>query len=372
PETPVNHGSFMPIDVINPEGSFVNARLPAPCGGMVECRALLAGLMVGALGQAMPEKLVGDLKGGANHVYISGPLADGHGIYLCYEYPAGGTGASRGVDGSHAVRAFPEGDFNSVQSAEVIERQSPLRVERHGLREDSCGDGEFRGGLGLRREIRVLSAVGSLSVLSDKNVIPPFGVAAGGSGAPNRFTVVRDGAVIEPSPMPGKVGDFKLQAGDIVRMESSGGGGYGDPLERDPERVHGDVSLGYVTPEAARARFGVVLDRADGVDAAATRDLRDRMRAERVELDLQLSNADDWRATRRQIGLSSEVAARLGADTGDLIEVVTHSGVALRGWLAVDESIDTGALALGPDGLAALGAQPGDRVRLNRLRAAVS
>ena len=372
PETPVNHGSFMPIEVINPEGSFVNARLPAPCGGMVECRALLAGLMVGALGQAVPEKLVGDLKGGANHVYISGPLPDGEGIYLCYEYPAGGAGASHGVDGSHAVRAFPEGDFNSVQSAEVIEMQSPLRVERHGLREDSCGDGEFRGGLGLRREIRVLSGVGSLSVLSDKNIIPPFGVAAGGSGAPNRFTVVRDGRVIEPSPMPGKVAGFKLQTGDIVRMESSGGGGYGDPLERDPERVRADVSLGYVTPDAARTRFGVVLDDADQVDVAGTQDLRDALRAERVELDLQLANADDWRATRRQIGLSSEIALRLGADTGDLIEVVAHSGVALRGWLAVDESIDSGVLALGPDGLAALGAKPGDRVRLNRLGAAVS
>ena len=68
--------------MINPVGSFLNARLPAPCGGMVECRALLCGLMVGALGQAMPDKLVGDLKGGANHVYVSGPRPDADGISL--------------------------------------------------------------------------------------------------------------------------------------------------------------------------------------------------------------------------------------------------------------------------------------------------
>ena len=96
-----------------------------------------------------------------------------------------GTGATATTDGNHAVRAFPEGDFNAVQSAEVVESQCPLRVERHGLREGSCGDGEFRGGLGLRRDIRVLVDGASLSVLADKNVIPPFGVAGGTSGAGN-------------------------------------------------------------------------------------------------------------------------------------------------------------------------------------------
>ena len=368
PHTPVNHGSFEPVEVINPPGSFLNARLPAPCGGMVECRALLCGLVVGALGQALPGKLVGDLKGGANHVYVSGPRPDGDGIFLVYEYPAGGTGASRGVDGSHAVRAFPEGDFNSVQAAEVIEAQNPLRVEHYGLREGSCGDGEFRGGLGLRRDIRVLVDSASLSVLSDKNVIPPFGVAGGGSGAANRFTVVRDGETIEPSPMPGKVAGFELRAGDIVRMESSGGGGYGDPLARDPDRVRRDAALGYLSAAEARARYGVALTADGAVDAAATEALRETLRKTRVEAVLQLANADAWQGTRRQIPLPQTMAKRLGVVNGDLVEVIASVGISLRGWAQIVDSADDGALRLGADGLAALGATPGDLVRLARLQ----
>jgi hypothetical protein len=119
PQTPVNHGSFNPLQVINPPGSFLNAILPAPCGGMVECRAIMVALMVSALGQALPERLIGDLKGGANHVYMSGPRPSGDGnkagLFLLYEYPAGGTGATKSNDGNHVVRAFPEGDFNTVQ-----------------------------------------------------------------------------------------------------------------------------------------------------------------------------------------------------------------------------------------------------------------
>ena len=211
PDTPVNHGSFTPIEIVNPPGSFLNATLPAPCGGMVECRALMCGLVVSALGQALPERRVGDLKGGGNHVYVSGPHPGRDGIFLLYEYPAAGTGATGRTDGSHGVRAFPEGDFNTVQPAEVIEAQCPVRIESYGLREGSCGDGEFRGGLGVRRDVRVLAGEASLSVLADKNIIPPFGVAGGVSGAANRFTVVRGGETVEPSPVPGKVGGFPLQ-----------------------------------------------------------------------------------------------------------------------------------------------------------------
>ena len=109
PDTPVNHGSFTPIEIVNPQGSFLNATLPAPCGGMVECRALMCGLVVSALGQALPERRVGDLKGGGNHVYVSGPQPGRDGIFLLYEYPAAGTGATGRTDGSHGVRALSRG-----------------------------------------------------------------------------------------------------------------------------------------------------------------------------------------------------------------------------------------------------------------------
>ena len=148
PDTPVNHGSFTPIEIVNPPGSFLNATLPAPCGGMVECRALMCGLVVSALGQALPERRVGDLKGGGNHVYVSGPHPGRDGIFLLYEYPAAGTGATGRTDGSHGVRAFPEGDFNTVQPAEVIEAQCPVRIESYGLREARAATASFGAGSG--------------------------------------------------------------------------------------------------------------------------------------------------------------------------------------------------------------------------------
>ena len=368
PETPVNHGSFNPIEIVNPRGSFLNATLPAPCGGMAECRALMCGLMVSALGQALPEKRVGDLKGGANHVYVSGAQPDRDGIFLFYEYPAAGTGATARTDGNHAVRAFPEGDFNAVQSAEVVEAQCPLRIESHGLREGSCGDGEFRGGLGVRRDVRILGDAASLSVLGDKNIIPPFGVAGASSGAANRFTVIREGATIEPSPIPGKVGDFPLKAGDVVRMETSGGGGHGDPLARAPEMVRNDVALGYLSRDQATDRYGLVLDAAGDVDATATDEQRVRLRATRVHAPVTLSNESDRDGPRRRIRLPADLARRLDVDSGALVELATPAcGAALRGWAEIAQRAD---LALSAEALAALGAQAGDTVEVRAVHVA--
>ena len=363
PDTPVNHGSFNPIEIVNPPGSFLNATLPAPCGGMVECRALMCGLVVSALGKALPETRVGDLKGGGNHVYVSGAQAGRDDIFLLYEYPAAGTGATVRTDGSHGVRAFPEGDFNAVQSAEIVEAQCPLRVESYGLREGSCGDGELRGGLGVRRDVRVLADEASLSVLADKNIIPPFGVGGGLGGAANRFTVVRGGETVEPSPVPGKVGGFPLVAGDIVRMETSGGGGYGDPLDRSPARVREDVALGYLSPEQATERYGVVVtsDRT-GVDAPATDAERARRRASRVLAEVFLSNEPEPAGPRRHIALPAALAHRLEVEDGALVELATPScGAALRGWAVIAERRD---LALSVEALAALGARAGDTVEV--------
>ena len=368
PGTPVNHGSFNPIEIVNPPGSFLNATLPAPCGGMAECRALMCGLVVSALGQALPGKRVGDLKGGANHVYVSGPHRDRDGIFLFYEYPAAGTGATGRTDGNHAVRAFPEGDFNAVQSAEVVEAQCPLRIESHGLREGSCGDGEFRGGLGLRRDVRILGDVASLSVLGDKNIIPPFGVAGGSGGAGNRFTVIRDGRTIEPSPVPGKVGDFPLESGDVVRMETSGGGGCGDPLVRAPDRVRDDVALGYLSRGQAAKRYGVLIGAGGDVDASGTEEQRARLRASREHAPVMVSNEPDLDGPRRRIRLPADFARRLGIEPGALIEIATPAcGAALRGWAEIAERSD---LALSAEALASLGAEAGDIVEVRAVHVA--
>ena len=362
PHSSINHGSFKPIEIINPPGSFLNATHPAPCGGMAECRALIAALVVTALGQALPHKRVGDLKGAANHVYLSGlkPRGDS---YLMYEYPAGGTGASLGVDGNNGVRAFTDGDFNAVWAAEIVESQCPIQVEQYGIREGSGGDGEFRGGCGIRRDLRILCDKSSLSVLSDHCVIPPFGVATGNGAAANRFSVLRGGEILEVSPIPGKISGFELVAGDVVRIETAGGGGYGDPLNRDISKVLSDVSLGLLTIDQARRRYGLVIGSTGCVDEAATHAARELLQKDRVVLPLLVTSTDLFEGTRRRFSIPHKFAARLEIKNGDLVEAVANScGATLRGWATVDA--EGTELRMGPRGMQILGAKPGDLVEL--------
>ena len=208
-------------------------------------------------------------------------------------------------------------------------------------------------------------------MLTDHAIIPPFGVAGGYSGAANRFVVVRDGEIIEPSPVPGKVGGFPLLKGDIVRMESSGGGGYGDPLKREPDRVRRDVHLGYVNAERARSRYGVVLDAAGAVDDTATELERARVRGARLRLAAVPVNEDEADGPRRRVTLSRDRADRLGVAEGDLIELTaSKSAAALRGWVHIAADRETGEeLQLGPLGIAALGAKPGEEIELRRVEA---
>lgn len=365
PKTPINHGSFNPIEVIAPVGSFINARETAPCGGMAEVKFTIDSVVAAAMGQVVPEMMVGDLKGGANHIHVAGPDPRG-GTYIHYEWPAAGTGASQGVDGSNAVRSYNEGDFNSIQSVETVEGAFPLRVERCEVREDSCGDGEFRGGFGLRREIRVLGDKAMLSVLSEKNVIPPYGVAGGRNGAANRFTVVRDGDVVEPSDQPGKVSGFPLRHDDIVREETSGGGGYGNPLARDPARVRADVVEGYLSLDQAERRYGVVIGDDGAVDDDATRDRRAALSAERVSVRLVASNEELADGPRRQFGVPRGAAAKLGIADGDLVEVLTGRGAPLRAWAKFADGDE--ALLVSPTSLRIIGAAPGDEVELRATR----
>ncbi|GAA4349060.1 hydantoinase B/oxoprolinase family protein [Variovorax defluvii] len=362
PHSPVNHGSFEPLQIINPPGSFLNATLPAPCGGMVECRAVMVSVLVSALGQAMPQRRAGDLKGGANHVYISG-RTDAGDMFLLYEYPAGGTGATANTDGNHGTRAWPDGDFNAVWGAEVLEAQAPVQVAAYGIREGSGGVGEHRGGCGIRRDLKVLAGGASLSVLSDKNIIPPYGVAGGGSGACNRFVVLRGTEVIEPSSIPGKVGGFILQAGDIVRIESAGGGGWGDPLGRDAALVAADVHRGYLSPQQARARYGVELA-ADGTpDRDATRETRAGLRDGRTRLAVA-PGTDTFEGPRRTINLPADVRRRLRIAPGDLVELNTAAaGSALRAWVGTQDTQEH-KLALGPIATAILGLRDGDSVEV--------
>jgi N-methylhydantoinase B len=366
PEGPINHGAFRPIQFVNPEGSVLNAKYPAPCGGFSEIRRCVESAVMGALAKAIPDRVTGDIKGTANHVYISGTDPFSGETFIFYEYPAAGTGAFREEDGNNAVRSFTEGDFGSVQPVESIENLFPLTVEKCELRQDSGGDGKTRGGLGLKREIRVLAAEASLSVLSDKNIIPPFGVLGGFWGAPNRFGVVRGGRQIVPSPLPGKVTRFPLERGDVVVMETSGGGGYGDPLERDLLKIEKDFREGLLSKRRAKARYGVFF-KGKRVDVKRTNQWREKLREERTYLQILHWDGEEYEGAKRLCLLRSRTMKDLGLKEGDLVELANPKTAPLRVWVRGWKGEEKEAIYLGKSGMDILGVKEGDRIEVRQI-----
>ncbi|MBV8600246.1 MAG: hydantoinase B/oxoprolinase family protein [Candidatus Eremiobacteraeota bacterium] len=336
PHGPINAGAMRPLHTIVPEGTMLNARLPAACGAIGEVRRALEGLVMGALGRAVPERAVGDLKGASNITTIAW-----RGKPPFVEFPAGGTGGWATSDGNNAVRNFAEGDLSSIQPAEAIEVRWPMRVERIALRVDSGGAGEHRGGLGIERELRILEPGATLSVLSDHNVIPPYGVNGGFPGAPNRFVIRRGGDEVLPSKLPGKVSVFKLEADDVVVMQTAGGGGFGDPTKRDAALVEHDLAFGYVSP-AARDLYASPA--------------RTALRARTISS----------REGKRLAPLSPGTAKRLGLQSGALVEMFAH-GPSLRAWIVLDDGFADDAIGIDEQGFEILGIRPDETVSLRRI-----
>ena len=373
PGADVNSGAFRPLTVITPPGTIVNANPPAPCGGMVEVKYCVESAVMGALAQALDGKITGDLKGGGNHCYVGGPHPRTGETFIFYEYPAGGTGGFDGGDGSNTVRAWTESDMTTLQPIEAVEQLYPVRIERTALREDSGGPGRWRGGLGLTREVRIQTTGAQLSVLAEKAVLPPFGVCGGRAGATNRFWVRRHGERVQPSSLPGKVSAFPLEPGDVLLMESSGGGGFGDPLERDPARVAADVGEGYVTAGTAETLYGVVLRKGEP-DTAATAARRAWLRATRMHVRV-VAGAELDGQSGRGVRLGAEAATRLGVSPGAVIEFVNPHGAPLRAWVA-SLAAASGAghslvAELAPVALRMLGVADGSEVEVRALHTGV-
>ncbi|KKL55662.1 hypothetical protein LCGC14_2253170, partial [marine sediment metagenome] len=365
PDNPINHGAFRPIDVSAPLGTILNAAFPAPCGGFAEIRRRTQSVVMGALSQALPKAIAGDVKGSANHCYIGGFSEKTGNHFIFYEYPAGGTGGYFERDGSSAFRSFDEGDFSSIQPVEAIENEFPVIIDRCALRTDSGGPGWNRGGLGIEREVRLTASTASYSVLSDRCILPPFGIHQGGSGSPNSFTYRRDGTEHQPGAIPGKATAAKLVEGDVVIMRSAGGGGYGDPLTREPARVLNDITLGYVTIDKARNEYGVILSDPETVDVAATEALRKDIAAQRcilAILDTSKWSGDEYAEGRRWVGINQQAATKHGIVDRAALEIVLTTGAPLRAWARIDGKLPEGGIWLGEQGAKMLNVDTGDQV----------
>jgi N-methylhydantoinase B len=204
-------------------------------------------------------------------------------------------------------------------------------------------------------------------------VVPPFGVLGGQSAAPVDSFVIRDGREVRFAT-PGKVGGFAMQQGDVLVLQSAGGGGYGDPLERPVEEVLEDVREGYVTAAHAAEAYGLVLRPDLSVDRAATDRRRRELRAARVYLTVAGSGRDLYRpgrlSRRRICPLNPADAVIVQVDDGDLVEILGTRGAPLRAWVELDPDLAAGTVPLDSLACAAIGAAPGAAVHLRRLRKA--
>lgn len=257
PDAPSNEGLFRPLHVIAPEGSVFTAVRPAATGWYFEASAYATELIWRALAPVLPERLSAGSYVSLCATYIGGTTPTGD--YWVQATPQdGGWGAGQDIDGESGLIATTDGDTYNYP-AEVIEAAFPLAMERNALNVAAGGGaGHRRGGFGIIREYRVENPTGGFLLASlGRSVGRPWGIAGGHEGTVNYFEVVRaNGERIRG----GRVTNLPLAAGDLVRVVTGNGGGWGHPRDREQELVVGDVLDGYVTPKVAREVYGAEAD----------------------------------------------------------------------------------------------------------------
>jgi len=265
-----NEGSYRPIRVQAPEGCVFRPVFPAPTTtGSADLSVRLIELVLRALASVLPEDVIGGTFGTVSAMSLAGENPDGT-PFVHFSPYAGGWGARAGADGNSAMVSILSGDNFNVP-CEVMETRFPsLLAERYALRPDSAGAGRTRGGWGITYDYRTLVDV-EMSVNLDHYRFPPYGIFGGEDGAPSELVVDPD------SPdrrVHHQIAGVQLDAGSVVSHRTAGGGGYGDPRERDPEAVAEDVRAGLLDRRAAAEVYGVVVDDQGALDVEATKTAR--------------------------------------------------------------------------------------------------
>lgn len=277
PDVPVSSGCLDLIDVVVPEGTILNATWPAPIyTGTADPNNRAAETVLRALANIAPERCVAGSYATGNNSVGSG--IDEHGQFLWYIFESGGLGARQDFDGNNAEWHLLPNCKN--ESMEVWESRFPVVFEQYRLLADSGGAGRRRGGLGTERSLRVTRET-YVHAVADRHQIPPWPLEGGEPGRCNEIRVVKDGEELRPTQLgaesDSKFSDLVLNPDDCYIVRQGGGGGFGNPLEREIERVVSDVEFGYVTPEAARSQYGVAVEQGDQgwvVDEETTSSLR--------------------------------------------------------------------------------------------------
>lgn len=269
-DVPANAGVLEPVDFVIPETSLLSVVAPKPVGGYTETILRLIDVVFEAVAKIAPERSNGCAYGTINALSLAGHRADGR-RWVMFSFFGGGHGGHPAGDGlNHGNAPISTA---TIPPLEILEAAYPVMFNQWALRPDSGGPGRHRGGLGAVYEIELLEEQADAFLFGERGKFPPQGVAGGRPGAANRFFYQAEDGEHSP-PMVSKMVGIDLHRGRHVRLESPGGGGYGDPFERDPEAVRRDVLRGFVSAQAAERDYGVVLAEDGSVDQAATRNRR--------------------------------------------------------------------------------------------------
>jgi N-methylhydantoinase B len=251
PEGDANEGTFRPLKLVLPEGTIVSARPTAAMGSYNSALPTLIDLVIRALGPALPDRVAAGHYGTFSTLAFAGRRPDSGTLWQCHDSGFGGWGALSGQDGPGPFRTMCHGDTRMIP-IEVHEASYPFMIESFGLRTDSGGAGEFRGGLGLTRRYLMLAPC-RMSTRFERTQCPAWGLHGGRDAEPGNVVI----EAANGSTRTALKDAVQLKAGDRVRIETGGGGGFGDPCRRSRERVGDDVRKGYVSEAAARKIYGL-------------------------------------------------------------------------------------------------------------------
>jgi N-methylhydantoinase B len=266
-DVPANAGCLVPIEFNIPDTTLLAVSAPRPVAGYTETILRVIDVIFGAFAKAAPERAQGSPFATINALSLAG-WREHRRRWIMFCFFGGGLGGNPESDGlNHSNNPISTA---TIPPVEILESLYPVMFTQWALRPDSGGPGRHRGGLGAIYEIEALAPGGAdVFLIGERGKYPPFGVNGGGPAALNRFVYETDQGEQTP-PLVSKVTDIRIRRGQKVRLETPGGGGFGDPAMREPERVVADVRRGYISRENARRDYKVVLRRDGSLDADAT------------------------------------------------------------------------------------------------------
>jgi N-methylhydantoinase B len=266
-DVPSNAGCLAPIEFVIPDTTLLCVSAPRPVAGYTETILRVIDVIFGAFAKIAPERAQGSPFATINALSLAGWREHGR-RWIMFCFFGGGLGGNPGGDGlNHSNNPISTA---TIPPVEILESLYPVMFTQWALRPDSAGPGRHRGGLGAIYEIEALDDGGAdVFLIGERGKYPPFGVNGGGPAALNRFVYETDHGEAMP-PLISKITDVKIRRGQKVRLETPGGGGFGDPVTRESDRVARDVRLGYVSRQAALRDYKVVLREDGSPDATAT------------------------------------------------------------------------------------------------------